>query len=212
MRIIPAAFALGAAALSGQAGATVIDFSTIGSGGYTLFAGNLEESHFDFFGCSASSPRCPTSFDLAAGTASDVVTHGVELSHIGFDDLVGPPLSTSFDLATIFNIGGQSVTMRQNAFYRQVGQGSFQLQIAASDAETIDLGPVGMLDLMVTGLTIIVQPANDGDLIALRTTFLLESAGTPAVPEPATWAMMVCGFGMAGGAFRRRITLRTGLA
>ncbi len=29
------------------------------------------------------------------------------------------------------------------------------------------------------------------------------SAQAPAVPEPATWAMMVCGFGLVGGALRR---------
>jgi hypothetical protein len=32
---------------------------------------------------------------------------------------------------------------------------------------------------------------------------------TPAVPEPATWAMMIAGFGLVGGAMRRR---RTGVA
>jgi hypothetical protein len=28
--------------------------------------------------------------------------------------------------------------------------------------------------------------------------------GTPAVPEPATWAMMIAGFGLVGGVMRRR--------
>jgi len=30
------------------------------------------------------------------------------------------------------------------------------------------------------------------------------TAATPAVPEPATWAMMIGGFGLVGGAMRRR--------
>lgn len=30
--------------------------------------------------------------------------------------------------------------------------------------------------------------------------------GTPALPEPATWAMMISGFGLVGGAMRRRRT------
>jgi len=29
---------------------------------------------------------------------------------------------------------------------------------------------------------------------------------TGAVPEPATWAMMIAGFGLVGGAMRRRST------
>jgi hypothetical protein len=34
--------------------------------------------------------------------------------------------------------------------------------------------------------------------------FTLGSVGTPAIPEPATWAMMIGGFGMLGAATRRR--------
>ncbi|MBM6577743.1 PEP-CTERM sorting domain-containing protein [Microvirga sp. SRT01] len=30
------------------------------------------------------------------------------------------------------------------------------------------------------------------------------NAGIGAVPEPSTWAMMIVGFGMVGGAMRRR--------
>ena len=38
-----------------------------------------------------------------------------------------------------------------------------------------------------------------------RQTFLaVEGLGTPAVPEPATWGMMLLGFGLVGGALRRR--------
>jgi hypothetical protein len=34
--------------------------------------------------------------------------------------------------------------------------------------------------------------------------FTLGSVSTPAIPEPATWAMMIGGFGLAGSAMRRR--------
>jgi hypothetical protein len=34
--------------------------------------------------------------------------------------------------------------------------------------------------------------------------FTQGSVSTPAIPEPATWAMMIGGFGMAGAAMRRR--------
>ncbi|HTH27833.1 MAG TPA: PEPxxWA-CTERM sorting domain-containing protein [Sphingobium sp.] len=32
------------------------------------------------------------------------------------------------------------------------------------------------------------------------------ASATPAIPEPATWAMMIAGFGMTGAALRRRTT------
>jgi hypothetical protein len=34
-----------------------------------------------------------------------------------------------------------------------------------------------------------------------------DGAGIAAIPEPASWAMMIAGFGMAGGALRRRRTV-----
>ena len=35
----------------------------------------------------------------------------------------------------------------------------------------------------------------------------IQLATAPAVPEPATWALMILGFGLVGGAMRRRTTL-----
>ena len=46
--------------------------------------------------------------------------------------------------------------------------------------------------------------ASDGGL-TVRLSFQ-SSASTTAVPEPATWAMMIMGFGMVGGVMRRRST------
>jgi type IV pilus assembly protein PilY1 len=49
-----------------------------------------------------------------------------------------------------------------------------------------------------------------------RSTFIFGFKGVggvivdpPVVPEPATWAMMIAGFGLVGAAARRRRTLRT---
>ena len=36
------------------------------------------------------------------------------------------------------------------------------------------------------------------------TSLATPPTGTPGVPEPATWAMLIAGFGLAGGALRRR--------
>jgi hypothetical protein len=50
-----------------------------------------------------------------------------------------------------------------------------------------------------------IDPANDGpatDAIGFRFTL----GDAPSVPEPASWAMMIAGFGIAGAAMRRRAT------
>ncbi len=44
---------------------------------------------------------------------------------------------------------------------------------------------------------------------AVSTTKILRGYLGAAVPEPATWAMMIIGFGMVGGAYRRRNTAVT---
>jgi hypothetical protein len=36
--------------------------------------------------------------------------------------------------------------------------------------------------------------------------FRVTTADAAAVPEPASWAMMISGFGLVGGAMRRRVT------
>jgi hypothetical protein len=38
------------------------------------------------------------------------------------------------------------------------------------------------------------------------------AAVSGAVPEPATWAMMIAGFGMTGAALRRRPTVKVSFA
>jgi hypothetical protein len=45
----------------------------------------------------------------------------------------------------------------------------------------------------------------DTALSASEVAALTPPGSTPAVPEPATWAMMIAGFGLAGAAARRRI-------
>ncbi len=52
-----------------------------------------------------------------------------------------------------------------------------------------------------TGFTLIVE---DGGLLEQRPD---GSYGLPAVPEPASWAMMIAGFGLVGGMARRRRVL-----
>ncbi|MBU1375410.1 MAG: PEPxxWA-CTERM sorting domain-containing protein [Alphaproteobacteria bacterium] len=44
---------------------------------------------------------------------------------------------------------------------------------------------------------------NNGGSLAVTVTF--EPAGVGAVPEPATWAMMILGFGLVGASVRRRV-------
>jgi hypothetical protein len=68
-----------------------------------------------------------------------------------------------------------------------LGAGSHELSFAFSRAGSLfGRAPFFVLDA-VQGTSLATPPT-----------------GTPGVPEPATWAMMIAGFGLAGGALRRR--------
>jgi hypothetical protein len=55
----------------------------------------------------------------------------------------------------------------------------------------------------------------NGMQVAVGNSFFLPATITglaPAVPEPASWAMMISGFGLIGGAMRRQRTVKTSLS
>lgn len=54
----------------------------------------------------------------------------------------------------------------------------------------------------------------DGAWLSGTLTFQYETADVvnPAIPEPASWAMMISGFGLVGGAMRRRNSVKVAYA
>jgi hypothetical protein len=95
--------------------------------------------------------------------------------------------------------------------------------------QSISFGPLTALSSIEFRLTAANQTSANGGTIASGGTFRVEnyapgSTNTPvsingnvtpllaAVPEPATWGMMILGFGVVGGAMRRRPKVRTTVA
>ena len=73
----------------------------------------------------------------------------------------------------------------------------------AQDHERYDLTPY--IANGSTSLTFNTANASLDDNIFLAALLISGNATvTSGVPEPATWAMMITGFGMIGGAMRRR--------
>jgi len=93
--------------------------------------------------------------------------------------------------------------------------GTVDFTITLDDGSTVDF----LNQLLGSGDTHFGFAANDGDLITnvffsvdtppgsvdiLKQVRILREDETTVVPEPATWAMMLMGFGAAGFAMRRR--------
>ncbi|MFT3975936.1 MAG: FxDxF family PEP-CTERM protein [Sphingomonas bacterium] len=91
---------------------------------------------------------------------------------------------------TLTNLDFTSVTLDGNAF-NQISSGVFELQTIAQS-------------ILAGNHTISVSYANAQRESSYAGLLSFNPSATPAVPEPATWAMMILGFGLIGGAMRYR--------
>jgi len=105
-----------------------------------------------------------------------------------------------------FTIAGQTFTPALNSVSAvRFMDGAFN---DITFAQTIGTTP-NRYSLMMSGVYAFYY--NNLQSVA-RGTISSSPADTPAVPEPATWAMMLIGFGLVGGMVRRhqRIRINTG--
>lgn len=143
----------------------------------------------------------PATFPVGAGVESIVDVEGVTWLSIDFSDKA---LSIAFDTT----LSGPIWTLRDFNGLVFTGEGISKLTGAAIGAGTTFPGfpsPVFELSRVnIAGDTLTINLAGisyDSDS-RIDLTF-------QAVPEPATWAMMIAGFGLVGFAARRRKTLAT---
>jgi hypothetical protein len=71
------------------------------------------------------------------------------------------------------------------------------------DVQKIDL-PVGFAGLTLTGIQLVNTDDQDGNPFLVGLTTLDVGVSPGAVPEPASWAMMLAGFGVIGAGLRAR--------
>jgi PEP-CTERM motif len=150
--------------------------------------------------CTASA-FCPGFFGTRTGFASEgvttiffatpssmVFTFNSTITHFGVD-VIGAGTAGATDIVLSYDGPNGSTTV----LYPALVGGSFDVNFA------------GLIDL--AGFTTVTfSGTNNGDGIDFdRLRF--KSAAAPAVPEPATWAMLVAGFGVAGALMRRRTRL-----
>lgn len=82
---------------------------------------------------------------------------------------------------------------------------SFEFGAPIAPGETLDSlsAPGGVWNGSYTG-THFFFAANSFSPTSFRLGSVTVNTATPAVPEPATWAMLIVGFGMMGGMLRRK--------
>ncbi|MDO9430985.1 MAG: PEPxxWA-CTERM sorting domain-containing protein [Phenylobacterium sp.] len=148
-------------------------------------------------------------FDLNAGENSGPVglfTIWTNEKTVEWDDLSPKSIAVSFNFLSPTGVSGDPVEGETFGFNLFVTQGG----VVTWDApEIYTFGNGGKLKISLQdtvfnqGFFGVNEGKGYGSVVTGKFELLSESV-TSAVPEPATWAMMITGFGLAGTAIRRR--------
>lgn len=111
---------------------------------------------------------------------------------------------TSFDFSDAFDLADDPV--RVLFTFNLFGGGTTTRTYIADLVEGMQTQLVGISN--ITSFSFVTSGSQFGEntIQTDNWNYTLSAAG--AVPEPATWAMMILGFGLIGGAMRRRETAR----
>jgi PEP-CTERM motif len=146
------------------------------------FGGNFELRNFFSFNPTGSF----TSASLKIGNAGGIGPTG------GFNPGAGTSVTwTLYDLATTIDA---SQTYSDVSIFNDLGTGVVYGQVTVSAATNLVT-----VKLNGAGLSALNAAANAGTAFNVG-----GSLSTAVVPEPASWAMLIAGFGLVGAAMRRR--------
>lgn len=144
-------------------------------------------------------------FDIASyiSTTLNFTVDQGDAAAYNFDSAVNVFTAQGIDTLTLALTGGATFDLGNVAAAFSSAVANLN---ATGDILTISFSPteyvgleLGSLDATAGDFLINRNGLNAGDAFSLSVT-----AG--AVPEPATWAMMIAGFGLVGGTLRRRQT------
>lgn len=166
--------------------------TTILFSGSTLGGGNLIRAN-------GGQARVEGALDASTSNPNDTLL----LSSLNF----GSGSSATFNNLE-FNLLGGTASGVNFALTDNAGE-VFNFTRALGNGENF-FGFVGIDGQSIRNVSLSFTGGGVGDLRQLR----LDQVGqdTPAVPEPAAWAMMIAGFGMVGGAMRRQKKVKTSVS
>jgi hypothetical protein len=124
---------------------------------------------------------------------------------VGSDDTGSDPIAVKFNFTS--PVGSGTVN---GDTWGVTGQ--FEHGVVHWDGPiNINFGAAGTMNIALNNATFYEEPdcwrdCNNNYKALIKGTFTLNGPAGGAVPEPASWAMMITGFGLAGATLRRRRT------
>jgi hypothetical protein len=174
--------------------------------GLKLLTNNLAPSPFSFNLTNVGDTAHQNLFQLYTNEAS-----------LDFDDLAGKPISVTLAFTAPSNFGGTiggttdgAFTFSLSGFFNLTENNFGTLSWANNGNQVLDFGNGGQLLVHLDDANFNLTRTSFGDsaltpglagAATVTADFTLKAA---AVPEPASWALMIGGFGMAGATLRRR--------
>lgn len=158
-------------------------------------------------GLQVSTTPIALNFNLTIGqsTTQDVFKISTPENSVNMDDLVAQPISVTFHFTSpsvqTGTVNGSTVGDSSVLGFYQNGA------ISWNGSKTVDFGSAGLLTITLNDTTFAGGYFGLTDCSTTVTgKFKLAAPGplATAVPEPASWVMMVGGFGALGAALRRR--------
>jgi hypothetical protein len=186
---------------------TTLNFNPFNNPGETLTSVRLSFTtgfQSDFIVTNVNLFGSPSSrqITLARGISGAINGNGFSLADtdiVSKTQTVGRPAVVSFGNYAA-SVGGEDTLLAGNPVFTGPGPVSFAFsasQFGNTLTGTPNLG-------LTTALPNLLTASSFYDV-----TLTYESEAIPPIPEPATWAMMMAGFGLAGAALRRRRAVTT---
>ncbi len=174
-------------------------FSTVGVGGTNIAGWSVLAGTVDYIGSYWAGSDGVRSIDLAGDQPGTLAQT--------FDTVLGQRYRVTFDLWANDDGG----TYPRGAF-ANVGAGDLSFASNGGGSKAAPNWVSNTFDFSATGtsttLSFRADPANSAGFYGAA----LDNVGVSAIPEPASWAMMITGFGLAGAAMRRRTSVKVSFA
>jgi hypothetical protein len=179
-----------------QGSVSHVDVHNSGNG-LLIYANPLAASNFSF-SLDMANPTTVISNFLQIGTRES----SVEL----FEDTVAKAITVFFSFDNPFSSSAGAVSGQTTGFYTPSLFGSCGVFAGGCgavnfNASTFTFGPNDTGSFTIELADAVFTTPGSANISA---RFTLNSEAQAPVPEPATWAMMMLGFGIVGGAMRRR--------
>lgn len=178
--------------------------SNASSGSLPIVARNTGTTTFTFLTASLPNNALILHPGFSAGedaivrfTAAAADTYTLNGNFIRLDSVLTPSGRQDGILGSVYKVSGSTFT----SLYSDVLVGGLSSSISFTGLSTA-LAAGDHIDFVVNKRTFF-----NNDMTGLQAT-ITTSAISAAVPEPATWAMMLFGFGLVGSTMRRRTVTR----